>query len=75
MWGEDAWIGRRVKKHFKGIGSFMGTVVDIDDWKDHPGHRIFQVKYDDGDSEWLGVDHMLDIFLPLHPDSLLDQTV
>ena len=75
MWGEDAWIGRRVQKSFEGFGSFKGTVVDADDWEGHPGHRLFQVKYDDGDSAWLGVDSLLDILLPLQPDSILDLPV
>ena len=66
--GEDKWIGRRVEKHFPGHGKFKGKVTDVDEEvPEHggsSGHRIFQVVYDDGDDEWIGVDDLVNILLP-----------
>ena len=71
MRGEDAWIGRQVQKNFGTHGTFMGKVTNVDDDAKFPGHRVFQVRYSDGDSEWLGVDDLVDILLapeePQHP--------
>ena len=60
--GEDSWIGRQVRKKFlvgKGRNKrwqlFHGTVTAVDDDEDNPGHRLFQVTYEDGDDEWLDV--------------------
>ena len=58
--GEDSWIGCRVlkkfwiHKHSKRVTKFFrGTVNAVDDDADNPGHRIFEVRFDDGDVEWL----------------------
>ena len=66
--GEDAWIGLKVKKKFwvgKGKNKrqkfFQGTITACDDDEDNPGHRIFQITYDDGDEEWLSVANTHDL--------------
>ena len=56
--GEDSWLGRQVRKKFwvgKGhnrrLKLFYGTVTAIDDDEDNPGHRLFEITYEDGDDE------------------------
>ena len=58
--GEDSWLGRSVRKKFwVGEGenrhqvSFGGQVTDVDEDEQNTGHRLFEVKYEDGDVEWL----------------------
>ena len=36
----------------------------MDDHEGHDDHRVFQVVYDDGDDEWVGVDDLVSILLP-----------
>ncbi|KAJ6755223.1 PHD-FINGER AND DNA BINDING DOMAIN-CONTAINING PROTEIN [Salix purpurea] len=42
-------VGKSVKKKFKGLGVFKGTVESYD-----PSSGFFEVKYEDGDFEKLG---------------------
>ena len=47
---EKFWI----HKHSKRVAKFFrGTVNAVDDDADNPGHRIFEVRFDDGDVDWL----------------------
>ena len=62
--GEDHWIGRKIEKDFPGHGKFKDTVNAVDDHEGHDDHRVFQVVYDDGDDEWVGVDDLVSILLP-----------
>ena len=68
--GEDSWIGCKVKKGFwvgKGRNKkktyFEGTVTAVDDDAEHPGHRLFEVRYDDGYVEWVGADEVNEILV------------
>ena len=63
MRGEDAWVGRRVKKKFGSNGEFFGLVTAVEEWRGHPGQRVFKVVYTDGDSEWIGVQDVHEILL------------
>ena len=72
MWGEDAWVGRQVRKKFWiGKGKkrkqvpYLGKITDVDEDADNADNRVFCVRYDDGDIEWLGVKEILSILLPL----------
>ena len=40
-------------------------VTDIDEDELHPGHRLFQVTYNDGDEEWADAGDIHAILLPL----------
>ena len=70
--GEDSWLGRRVlKKFWVGKGKsrhqvlFAGQVTDIDEDEHNPGHRLFEVKYEDGDVEWADAVDISTILTPL----------
>ena len=70
MRGEDEWIGCRVNKGFwSGKGAslkkvyYKGTVTAVDDDAENPGHRIFEVRYDDGDVAWVGADEVWEILM------------
>ena len=70
--GEDSWLGRQVRKKFwigKGTNrkqvEFSGKVTDIDDDERHPGHRLFEVTYEDGDCEWADAGDIHAILVPL----------
>ena len=39
----------------------MGTVTAVDDDADNPGHRIFEIRYDDGDVSWISAEDTYDI--------------
>ena len=70
MQGEDSWIGMRVCKDFwigKGKNKkrlkFNGLVASVDDDEENNGHRLFEVRYDDGDIEWLPPEDIPDILV------------
>ena len=65
--GQDAWLGRMVRKHFKGHDTFNGHVDGVDDHTKFNGHRIFHVTYSDGDDEWMEIDELTGMLLP--PDT------
>ena len=44
-------VGKTVSKYFKGYGTFMGKIVDLDENEDKYGHQLFHVQYEDGDQE------------------------
>ena len=56
--GNDAWLGRMVRKDFKKFGIFTGRVDGVDDHAKFNGHRIFHVTYSDGDDEWIEIDEL-----------------
>ena len=68
--GEDSWVGQKVLKGFwigrgknKRHTFCSGTVTLVDDDADFPGHRLFEVQYDDGDVECLGPDDIHEILV------------
>ena len=61
--GDDAWIGRRIKKEFPDHGTFFGIVTAVDDHEGHPGERIFLVKHFDGDEEDIAVKDLKDLLV------------
>ena len=68
--GEDSWVGQKVRKGFwigrgknKRRTFCSGTVTLVDDDADFPGHRLFEVRYDDGDVECLGPDDIHEILV------------
>lgn len=70
MRGEDSWIGCRVKKGFwSGKGRnlkknyYTGTVTAFDDDEENPGHRLFEVRYDDGDVAWVDAGEVYEILV------------
>ena len=70
--GDDSWIGRELRKKFwtgKGKNrkhaTFVGKVTNVDDDADHPGKRLFEVRYDDGDVEWLDAEEINHILIPV----------
>ena len=52
-------VGRRVSKHFPGLGRFEGAVAS------HSSRDGFLVQYDDGDEEHLAPPQLLRILLPV----------
>lgn len=72
LWGEDSWVGRQVRKKFwigKGKNRkqlpYLGTITGVDCDADNERQRLFCVRYDDGDVEWLDAAEILAILLPL----------
>ena len=63
--GKDSWLGRSVQKSFDRHGKFIGRVDGVDDHAEKEGHRVFHITYSDGDYEWIEVDELIDILLPL----------
>ena len=64
--GDDSWIGRVVYKKFGDLGTFRGTVTDVDDNLSEPGYRVFHVEYEDGDDEWIGPDELINILVVMY---------
>ena len=65
---EDSWIGCRVRKKFwlhsrnkRKANFFLGTVTGTDEDRDNSGHRLFEIRYDDGDVAWISAEETHDI--------------
>lgn len=77
MRGEDAWLGREVRKKFWiGKGShrkqvlFKGKVTAIDDDEDNEGHRVFVITYEDGDEEIVAAGDIAPYLGPFESDQV-----
>ena len=61
--GDDAWIGRVVRKDFPNHDIFTGRVTDVDDNVTKKDYRVFHVVYEDGDDEWIGAADLIEILV------------